>query len=115
MIRVVIESPFAGDINLHMGYLRRCMRDSLMRGEAPFASHRLYTFALDDLDPIEREIGIQAGLAWAVRADLTAVYTDFGISDGMKQGIEHATSCGRPIEYRTISADRNNKTKGRPV
>lgn len=115
MKRVIIESPWAGDINLHMGYLRRCMRDSLMRGEAPFASHRLYTFCLDDNDPIEREIGIQAGFAWAERADLTAVYTDFDISDGMKEGIEHAIRCGRPIEYRELGANRGHKAKGRPV
>lgn len=109
MKRVIIESPFAGDINLHMGYLRRCLRDSLMRGEAPFASHRIYTFCLNDIDPVEREIGMQAGFAWAERADLTAVYTDFDISEGMKEGIEHAIRCGRPVEYRTIRGARSDR------
>ena len=41
MQRVIIESPYAGEIDKNTAYARRCMRDSLDRGEAPFASHLL--------------------------------------------------------------------------
>jgi hypothetical protein len=43
MKKVIIESPFAGDVKKNIEYARKCMRDSLLRGEAPLASHLLYT------------------------------------------------------------------------
>jgi len=88
----------------HKEYAKACMRDSIWRGEAPYASHLLYAQPgiLDDLIPAEREYGIEAGLAWGDRADLTAVYTDLGISGGMQRGIERAQKAGRPIEMRQV-------------
>ena len=35
-------------------------------------------------------------------ANITAVYTDLGISNGMKLGIKRAKENGRKIEYRTL-------------
>lgn len=40
---VLLESPYAGDTERNVDYGRRCLRDSIMRGEAPMASHLLYT------------------------------------------------------------------------
>lgn len=101
-IPVILESPYAGDVEGNLAYLQRCIRDSLGRGEAPFASHLLYTQALDDRDPAQREAGIRAGFAWRMRAVKTVVYGDRGISRGMQLGIEHARSCGHVVEYRHI-------------
>ena len=36
---VVVESPYAGDVETNVRYARAAIRDCLMRGEAPFASH----------------------------------------------------------------------------
>ena len=99
---VVIESPYAGDVHKNLNYARAAMLDCLSRGEAPLASHLLYTQVLDDEDPGERYRGIKAGLAWGQHADLVAVYADRGISTGMKMGIEAAKYDGIPIEYRTL-------------
>jgi hypothetical protein len=101
---VILESPFAGAEQANIDYARLCVRDSLMRGEAPIASHLLYTqpTILDDKDPKERRIGIAAGLAWVEVAHATVVYTDNGKSTGMKQGIARAQNEGRPVEYRSI-------------
>lgn len=104
MITVVIESPLAGDVEGNQRYLSACLLDSLKRGEAPFASHRLYPGVLDDLKPDERALGIKAGLAIAAKLDATIVYTDLGISNGMLMGIEHAQQNGRPIFYRTLGS-----------
>jgi hypothetical protein len=62
---VILESPYAGDVEANMRYARAAMRDSLMRGEAPFASHLLYTQegVLLDSVPEERTLGIEAGFA----------------------------------------------------
>jgi len=98
---VILESPFAGDVTRNVAYARACMRDCLLRGDAPFASHLLYTQegVLDDNIPEERELGIKAGFG---KAKATVVYTDLGYSNGMKYGIADAMAKGRPIEYRTL-------------
>lgn len=106
--RVIVESPFAGkteeDTERNIKYARACLHDCLMRGESPFASHLLYTQlgVLDDNNPEERELGIQAGFIWGECADATVVYTDLGISDGMRKGIKEAKENNRPVEYRRI-------------
>jgi hypothetical protein len=101
---VILESPFAGDEKANIDYARLCVRDSLMRGEAPIASHLLYTqpTILDDNVPEERQHGIDAGLAWGIVADATIVYTDRGISNGMYKGIENAHLALRDVEFRSI-------------
>jgi hypothetical protein len=104
MILVIVESPFAGDVERNLRYLRAVMRDCLLRGEAPFASHALYTQpgVLNDNDAPERALGIRAGLAWGEMADKTVVYTDLGISAGMQQGIDRARKDGRRVEHRAL-------------
>lgn len=105
MKRVIIESPYAGDIERNLTYLRAAMRDCILRGEAPFASHGLYTQpgVLRDELPNERSLGIHAGHQWIYVADLVAVYKDLGISSGMQHGIAIAQQAGRPIEYRNLT------------
>ena len=104
MKRVIIESPYAGDIASNSRYLRACLRDSLRRGEAPFASHAIYTQpgVLDDGEPTDREHGIKAGFAWRAAAEATVVYEDLGLSCGMRYGIEAAKSMDHPIEFRKL-------------
>lgn len=104
MRRVILESPYSGDVANNETYARACVRDCLLRGETPLASHILYTQVgvLDDTVPEERKLGIQAGLEWLCAADASVVYTDRGISAGMEQGILAATRAGVPIEYRTL-------------
>lgn len=58
MRRVVLESPYAGNFIvrwLNRRYARKCVRHSLSLGEAPIASHLLYTQRgiLRDHDPAE--------------------------------------------------------------
>jgi len=104
MKRVIIESPYAGGVEANVEYARRCVRDSLDRGESPIAFHLLHTQPgiLDDQTPEERDRGISAGLEWTRFADLVAVYHDLGISDGMKLGINRAATALVDVEYREI-------------
>lgn len=104
MRRVILESPYAGDVAANEQYARACVRDSLSRGEAPLASHLLYTQPgiLDDTIAEERSWGIEAGLAWGCLADATVAYVDRGISRGMAYGIECAEREGRPVEIRRL-------------
>jgi hypothetical protein len=123
---VVIESPFqahgaeteearARGIARNMRYLNRCILDCLRRGESPYASHLMLTGALNDLDPAERKTGIEAGFKWRRAAHATVIYTDHGISHGMKLGIEDAQreqdrryrafESPHGVEYRQIGAE----------
>lgn len=102
---VIIESPYAGDVEANVAYARACMRDSLNRGEAPIASHLLYTqpgILRDDV-PEERQWGIDAGLAWRRVADLAVFYVDRGWSRGMLQARQIYERDGFPFEVRTIA------------
>ena len=104
----IIESPYQGDVKRNLAYGRAALRDSLLRGESPLASHLLYTQdgVLDDAVPVERQRGIAAGHAWMQAAELVAVYDDLGISNGMKDGIKAARGLGVPIVYRKIGWPR---------
>jgi hypothetical protein len=102
---VLIESPYAGDVSRNRNYALACMRDSLRRGEAPFAPHLLYTIVLDDLVHVERVLGMSAGFAWGAVAELVAVYEDLGVSSGMAEGIRWAESRGKTIEHRKLGGE----------
>jgi hypothetical protein len=117
---VIVESPYAGKADgwprlvrpivawwrrrRNVRYLRAALHDCIARGEAPFASHALYTQpgVLDDGNPHERATGIDAGLEWGSRADATVVYGDLGFSSGMEYGIARARADGRRVEYRSL-------------
>lgn len=86
-------------IDRNVRYARRALLDSLERGEAPYASHLLYTQVLEDSTPEQRQHGLEAGWAWQSSADAIVVYTDFGVSDGMQAAIDMAQI---PVEYRSI-------------
>lgn len=104
MKRVILESPYAGDIEGNVTYARECVRHSLSLGEAPIASHLLYTQpgVLRDDVPEERAWGIEAGLAWRVAAERSVFYTDRGWSSGMLAALHSAIAKGFDFEIRAI-------------
>jgi hypothetical protein len=104
MTKVILESPYAGDIERNVNYARLCVKHSLSLGEAPIASHLLYTQPgiLDDSIPDERALGIDAGLAWKSVADKQVFYADYGMSKGMEYGMAYAKEHNIPYEVRKI-------------
>ena len=108
--RVIVESPFAAETPelaaRNRAYLAAALRDCLDRGEAPFASHGLYTLpgVLDDDVPEQRAKGIAAGLAWQPVADAVVVYADHGISAGMRTAIKAAHAEGMSVELRSLGS-----------
>jgi hypothetical protein len=99
---IIIESPYAGDRDRNEAYLRQCIRDSLNRGESPYASHAIIPGALDDSIPEERDKGIRAGYAWWKAADLIAFYVDYGMSPGMHKALQRAKTMQLRTEMRKI-------------
>ncbi|MEJ0020703.1 MAG: hypothetical protein WDN25_29975 [Acetobacteraceae bacterium] len=113
--RVIVESPYRtpdpAAFLRHIAYARAALRDCLARGEAPFASHLLYTQPqvmharatwFDDGDNALRQVGIDAGLAWGSVGELCAVYGDLGVTLGMMQGVAAAETAGLPIDWRSL-------------
>jgi len=105
--KVVIESPYSGDTKKNLAYLNLCMLDSIRRGEAPIASHKLYTDILNDDDPEERALGINLGFAWLKAADLVAFYSNLGFSPGMSLSLDRLKKkiVRVPYEIRTIDPE----------
>jgi hypothetical protein len=110
MIPVILESPYSGrlpaDILANVAYARKCVRDSLLRGEAPLASHLLYPQPgiFRDEIPSERRHGIAAGYAWALRSDYICYYVDRGWSPGMLLSLDtHIIQSHRDFRIRTFN------------
>lgn len=102
MRKVIIESPYAGDTYGNTQYLKRCLRDSIDRGEAPIASHLIYPFVLREDLKDQRNLGIQLGFEWWSAADRICFYIDKGYSSGMLAAQERATRLGIPWEEREL-------------
>ena len=107
-----LESPYAGNIELNTLYAQFCMHDSIVnRDEAPFASHLLYTQpnVLRDEIPEERKMGIDAGRDFSYATKKTVLYSDLGMTDGMKYAADHAQVTNHPVEVRFLPADLWNR------
>jgi len=102
MKRVIIESPYSGNVEKNIKYAKKCLKDSLSRGESPIASHLLLTQVLDDTKPEDRQQGINAGLAWLEVADLHVFYCDLGLSKGMIYARSLSYQLGKEVEFRRI-------------
>lgn len=108
MMPVILESPYAPTAHRteedNIEYARLCIKDSLDRGEAPFASHLLYPQVLDESDPEERQRGIMAGFTWWLPGVMKIVfYTDHGWSPGMLAARVRAQILRAQIEERTLT------------
>lgn len=99
-MRVIIESPYAGDIERNVKYLDECIRDSIKRGEFPFASHKMYPGALSE--ETERQQGIETGYAWWEVAAAVIFYVDYGMSSGMKAAWDRCVRLNKPRVMRQL-------------
>jgi len=106
MKRVIVESPYKGNIKLNEIYGEFCLHDCLVNhNESPYASHLLYTrrYVLRDHIPGERKLGINAGFVWRDVSDYTAFYIDLGITDGMQLGIDDCDKKGKGYSIRKMN------------
>lgn len=114
MRTVVIESPYKGKTEQNLKYARAALLDCLRRGEAPFASHLLYTQVLDNSIPSERQAGIDAGLVYHGLVDSIVFYADLGFSDGMTSALYLAIARELPIEIRSLPEWNNREPRQLP-
>lgn len=100
---VIIESPYAGDIPRNTLYAKAAVRDSIFRGEAPFASHLIYPGALNEAIAEERSLGIKCGLEWWRCVSAVCFYIDLGWSPGMQTAYKLARTERIKIEERSLA------------
>jgi hypothetical protein len=106
MRRVILKSPYAGNVALNLAYARAAPRDGLRRRETACASHLLFPQdgVPDDGVPEERALGMAAGFTWLGVAEARVVHEDLGVSRGMAEGIARAKALGLPVERRRLPA-----------
>ncbi len=99
-----VESPYnapnAHEVRRNILYARLACRWALERGYAPYASHLLYTQPgiLDDDIAQERELGIEAARTLIrAAAQVTLMFVDLGVSEGMRLGLEDASAAAREV------------------
>lgn len=104
-VLTIIESPYAGDMQLNILYARLACADSISRGEIPFASHLLYPQFLDDTDPAQRKVGFNCAANYYRFACRVVSYVDLGTSTGMTWGQKFANAGGIPAIERRLFPD----------
>lgn len=87
---VIVESPFAGDMERNRKYAIRACIDCLARKEVPYASHLFFPQFLDELAPEDRELGLTAGYAFWKLATKIVFYCDLGWSRGMQRAYDRS-------------------------
>ncbi|MFP3153616.1 hypothetical protein LQZ18_04155 [Lachnospiraceae bacterium ZAX-1] len=98
MMIAYICSPYRAkndeELTRNIEYAQELQRDALLKGYAPIVPHLSLTQSLDDNDPQERKIGIDAGLELLEICDGILVGDRYGISEGMEAEIKKAEELG---------------------
>lgn len=113
---VFVESPYSGDIDRNIRYLKLCKYDCWARGEMPCSSHddmtqhpvKLDFYASDyekKWDIYTREGAINGAHSLRILCSKTVFYVDLGFSDGMKSAIEYCRKNNITVEMRKLNYD----------
>lgn len=86
-------------IAAHIEYANELTRKVLLYGHCAITPHLYITNCLEDSDPKEREIGLEAALGILRKCDAVVVGEKFGISEGMAVEIAEAKKSGIPVFY----------------
>ena len=86
-------------------YTRCCLRDSILRGEAPFAPEHAYQFVFPFRGDTGEKTTMECGKVIMVAFDVVAFYDDYGFSLHMVAYKAFAENIGKTIVYRKIIDD----------
>ena len=85
-----ICSPYSGDTKRNKQYARELTAHAIQLGYAPITPHLYITECLDDNEPSQRDLGLNAGIALLSVCDIIIVGWRYGISDEMEREIFRA-------------------------
>lgn len=92
-------SPYRGDVARNVAYAQELTRRAVLKGYAPITPHLYLTQALDDADPAERALGMEAGLHLLEPCKYIMIGGRYGLSEGMRHEIERAHRLGKTFLY----------------
>ena len=97
---VYICSPLSGDVEKNTEKAREYCRDAMLLFPevVPIAPHIYFPQFLDETDPIERSLGMEAGIALLEFCEEIWVFGVANPTAGMRQEIEYAKLHGLPIK-----------------
>ena len=94
-----ICSPYRGDTERNTQYAQELTRRAVLKGYTPITPHLYITQALDDADPAERALGMEAGLHLLEPCKYIMIGGHYGLSEGMRHKIERAHRLGKTFLY----------------
>lgn len=92
-------SPYRGDVARNVKYAQELTGRAVRRGLVPITPHLYITQALDDNDPAERALGMEAGLRLLEPCEYIMIGGLYGISEGMRHEIKVAHRLGKTFLY----------------
>lgn len=92
-------SPYRGNTARNVAYAQELTRRAVLKGYAPITPHLYITQALDDNDPAERALGMEAGLHLLEPCKYIMIGGRYGLSEGMRHEIERAHRLGKTFLY----------------
>lgn len=113
MHRVYICSPLGGNVSANIENAKRYARYALECGMAPFIPH-FYALVLNDDNPEERKLGMQAGISLLWVCDEVWVFGN-QITDGMKKEILFAEKLNIKVRYISENDLRKSEVKNDKV
>lgn len=93
----------------HARYLKALALHFFKEGYAPFASHALYTQWLDDTNPEQRTLGMNAAFAWYDDTIPVFFGMNLGESPGMQWARQMHIAEGRTVKDVYLLADWDNE------
>lgn len=99
---IVFEAPINMHNEEHLDYIKDIIADCISKGEAPLNTYLLLNGCLDLCNPVNLSIANKMKESWGLLAKKTVVYSDFGVSDEMINGITDAVARGREVEFRRL-------------
>ena len=94
-----ICSPYRGDTERNAKYAAALTRAAIVKGYTPITPHLYITQALDDRNPEERALGMEAGLHLLEPCECIMIGGRYGISEGMRYEIEWAHKMGKNFSF----------------
>ena len=93
---IYVASPYAGDIKKNTKFAINACRFVVKQGLAFFCPHLLYPNILNEHDPMQRQLGMEMGIAMMKNCDELWCFGE-QISYGMMAEIEEAQNLSLPI------------------
>lgn len=94
-----ICSPYRGGIARNTQYAQELTRRAILKGYAPITPNLYITQAMDDADPAERSLGMEAGMHLLTPCEAIMIGGLYGISEGMAYEMELAHRLGKKFLF----------------